>query len=174
MIPSALPAVAVALQLALARPARTKRAANRTRRRTKSTVSPVAADPAPAAPAAPTRDESALSTDRAARIATHVWRARRYLQPALDSPDARRAGREIDATLLELAAAGVVVEDYDGQPHHEGMALEVLAHQEQADLARDTVLSTIRPSVYVGDHCVQQGQVIVGVPTAAHQKDAHA
>lgn len=175
-----LPLASLAVICVLAQTSRRK-SAKRTRRRTKRLVrieparpaqisEPVDASPVPGPRQG---DESPLAMAAVVRTATHLWRARRYLASAGDNPDARRSAREMDAALQALADTDLVVEDYDGQLHHEGMALEVLAHQEQAELERDTILSTIRPSVYVGDRCVQPGQVIVGVPTST-QENAHA
>lgn len=66
-----------------------------------------------------------------------------------------------------LAGTGVVVRDHDGMEFDIGFALDVLAYQPDPRVTRETVLETVRPSVFRDGHCIQMGQVIVARPPGA-------
>lgn len=106
-------------------------------------------------------DEQAL-----AEAATSLWRAERKLRG--DSGDAaarsRQARRYLDRCRQALTGAELVVHDHDGDPFHPGRSLEVLAFQDDPALAAETVIQTVRPTVYFRDRRIQTGQVIVGCP----------
>ncbi|MFC4009978.1 hypothetical protein ACFOY2_22305 [Nonomuraea purpurea] len=109
----------------------------------------------------PPLDEKAL-----AAAATNLWRAeRRLARKDEDSPaKSRQAGRFLRTTRGALAEAGLVVQDHDGEQFHSGRSLEVLLFQDDPSLATETVLETVRPSIYLQDRHIQMGQVIVGCP----------
>ncbi|MET7751979.1 hypothetical protein [Micromonospora sp. NPDC005367] len=116
--------------------------------------------PVPAVNAAP--DESALAT-----AATNLWRAERKLTAPGERPTARdrQAARYLRTCAEALADAGLVVQDHDGDAFNSGRALEVLVYQENPGLTGETVLETVRPSIYLHGRLVQMGQVIVGTPS---------
>lgn len=115
---------------------------------------------------APVADGPALNESALADAATNLWRARRRIARATGegSRDARQVGRYLRASQEALDAAGVVVQDHDGDDYYAGLSLEVLVFQEEPDLKTEKVLETVRPSVYLGDHRIQMGQIIVGCP----------
>lgn len=103
--------------------------------------------------------------------AISLWRAQRRLA-RLDgdcSPEASAGTRQVRRYLVAvgdaLRAAGVKVQDHEGTRYDPGMALEVKAWVYRPDLDAETVVETVRPSVYVNGRFVQMGQVIVGCPT---------
>jgi hypothetical protein len=98
-----------------------------------------------------------------ADAATNLWRARKRLVRE-ESRGARQVGRYLLASQEALDAAGVVVQDHDGDDYHPGLSLEVLVFQDEPELKTEKVLETVRPSVYLGDQRIQMGQVIVGCP----------
>ncbi|WP_159104605.1 hypothetical protein [Plantactinospora sp. BB1] len=113
-----------------------------------------------APPAEP--DEAALAT-----AVTNLWRAQRRLAAAGErpSPRDRQAGRYLRTSTEALADAGLVVQDHDGDVFNVGRELEVLVYQENPALTAETVIETVRPSVYLHGRLIQVGQVIVGTPT---------
>ncbi|MGK5740044.1 hypothetical protein [Micromonospora sp. URMC 103] len=119
-------------------------------------------EPEPEPTTEPAPDEAALAT-----AATNLWRAERKLTPTGERPTARdrQAARYLRTCGDALAEAGLVVQDHDGDPFNPGRALEVLVYQENPDLTAETVLETVRPSVYLHGRLIQMGQVIVGTPT---------
>jgi len=92
-----------------------------------------------------------------ADVATGLWRASRKLE----EPGALR---HLQRTLERLADAGVDLVDHLGAEFSAGVALDVVAFQEDPALTRETVVDVVRPSVYVNGVLVQRGEVIVGTP----------
>jgi hypothetical protein len=115
---------------------------------------------------APVADGPALNESALADAATNLWRARKRIARAAgeNSRDARQVSRYLRASQEALDSAGVVVQDHDGDDYHPGLSLEVLVFQDEPELKTEKVLETVRPSVYLGDHRIQMGQVIVGCP----------
>lgn len=112
-------------------------------------------------------DDALLDDSALASLATGLWRARRRtLAPGTDEPRAemRPVFRHLQSMWDTLAAAGVAIQDHDGQPFESGLALEVLTFQPTPGLRGEAVVETVRPSVYARDRVVQRGQVIVGTP----------
>lgn len=117
-------------------------------------------------------DEAALAT-----AVTNLWRAERKLTPPSERPTPRdrQAARYLRTCAEALADAGLVVQDHDGDAFNAGRALEVLVYQESPDVAAETVIETVRPSVYLRGRLIQMGQVIVGTPSqSANGRNDHA
>ncbi|MEW2507472.1 MULTISPECIES: hypothetical protein [unclassified Amycolatopsis] len=124
----------------------------------------------PGEPAGPRLSESDLAV-----AATALWRARKKLTGAQDRV-AKQAGRYLSASQDALDAAGVLIQDHDGDPFDSGLALEPLVFQDEPGLTSERVVETVRPSVYLAGRRIQMGQVIVGCPvapgTTAEEADA--
>jgi hypothetical protein len=99
-----------------------------------------------------------------AEAATNLWRAQRKLSGGDTSTQTRQAGRYLQTCRNALTDAGLVVQDHEGAAFHPGRSLEVLVYEEDAALTTETVLETVRPSIYFHDERIQMGQVIVGRP----------
>ncbi|MET7989740.1 hypothetical protein ABZU76_02410 [Amycolatopsis sp. NPDC005232] len=123
-----------------------------------------------AKPAGPRLSESDLAV-----AATALWRARKKLTGVQDRV-AKQAGRYLSASQEALDAAGVLIQDHDGDPFDSGLALEPLVFQDEPGLTSERVVETVRPSVYLAGRRIQMGQVIVGCPvapgTTAEEADA--
>jgi hypothetical protein len=112
--------------------------------------------------ASPALDDAAL-----AALATGLWRIRnRMLEPGTDRPrdSMKMAFRHLESTEDVLREAGIETQDHTGSNYDLGLSLTVLAFQKTPGLARDTIIETVKPSVYRGKLCIQGGEVIVGVP----------
>ncbi|MEO3922268.1 hypothetical protein ABGB07_00075 [Micromonosporaceae bacterium B7E4] len=123
-----------------------------------------------APPAGP--DETALAT-----AVTNLWRAQRKLAATGERPSSRdrQASRYLRTSSEALADAGLIVQDHDGDAFNAGRELEVLVYQESPALTAETVIETVRPSVYLHGRLIQMGQVIVGTPTQpVHGRNDHA
>jgi hypothetical protein len=90
-----------------------------------------------------------------ADVATGLWRA-------ATKPDS--APRHARRTLDLLSGAGVELVDHTGADFAAGVALDVVAFEEDPALRKETVIEVVRPSVYVNGVLVQRGEVIVGTP----------
>ena len=116
-----------------------------------------------AGPDAPGGEE--LDTRRLTEAANNLWRAQKKLERAEDSSkEARQAGRLLRNSRTALDEAGLVIQDHDGTVFHPGLSLEALVFQDDPSLSTETVLETVRPSIYFRDRRIQMGQVIVGRP----------
>ncbi len=117
-------------------------------------------------PASEPAPEPAEDTKALAEAATSLWRAQRKLTQAGRSAENRQTGRYLRACAEALAAAGLVVQEHDGTTFNAGRALDVLVYQDDPAVTEETIVETVRPSVYYHDRQIQRGEVIVARPTA--------
>jgi hypothetical protein len=105
-------------------------------------------------------------------LATGIWRIRRrMLKDGSEGGEAiGKAFRYVESAWDSLGRAKIEVRDHDGERYSNGMAVKVLAFQLDGGLSRETVVETIKPSVYYQDVLVQWGEVIVGVPPKAESE----
>jgi hypothetical protein len=114
-------------------------------------------------------DDSSL-----AEAATNLWRARRKLAQGNDG-QGKQAARYLRTCAEALAAAGLTVQDHDGEPFHAGRSVDVLLYSDDPEVTVETVVETVRPAVYHHDRRIQTAQVIVAVPiTPTDREDSHA
>jgi hypothetical protein len=105
-----------------------------------------------------------------ADVATGMWRLRdKMLRPGTDQPldEMHRAYRSFESAWDALMEAGFTIQDHTNSLFNAGMFLRVLAFQPTAGIARETVIQTVRPSVYYKQQLIQPGEVIVGTPEEA-------
>ncbi|MGH3242435.1 MAG: hypothetical protein ACRDNL_18810 [Spirillospora sp.] len=116
-------------------------------------------------------DEKAL-----ADAASNLFSARRKLaQPGEDGrrlpKEARDAGRWLLKCDESLARAGLRIQGHDGDAYHPGRSLTALGFEEHRTLASETVVQTMRPTIYLHDRRIQIGEVIVGRPPTTEPAD---
>ena len=112
-------------------------------------------------------DRTANSPAALLGAATGIWRALRKLDQRgdrLSAADARQIRRYIRASRQALVDDGLQIQEHDGAPFDPGQSLEVLAFEDDPGLTGETVLETVRPSVYFRGDRIQMGQVVVGRP----------
>jgi hypothetical protein len=110
-----------------------------------------------------------------ADLATNLWRVTKKLTGEQNGDAARgrrMASRHAQAAQESLAEAGIQVQDHDGTPFHPGLSLDVIAYEARPGTVSETVVETVRPSVYRAGRCIQTGQVIVAQPEGVQQHDA--
>ncbi|MFD5895286.1 hypothetical protein [Streptomyces sp. NPDC060366] len=109
-----------------------------------------------------------LDAKALADAATNLWRAQRRLtrQGEAASSRSRQTGRYLRSCREALDDAGLLVQEHEGDAFHTGRSLEALTFQEDPSLTAETVLETIRPTIYLHGRRIQMGQVIVGCPPA--------
>lgn len=125
-------------------------------------------------PPPPTLDEAAYG-HILADVATSLWRLRqRMLQPGTDQPleEMRRAYRSFESAWDALMEAGITIQDHTGTLFKAGLLLHVLAFQPTPGIARETVIQTLRPTVYYHQQLLQPGEVIVGTPELSEMLEA--
>lgn len=120
-----------------------------------------------ARPAGPEGAGEAALLDLLKKLATELFRARkRMLKPGSSEPleEMKRPWRHVEAMWDLLHQAEFEVQDHDGSRFEAGLELSVIAYQPTAGLQRETVIETIRPSIYHKGQLVQRGEVVVGKP----------
>ncbi len=88
------------------------------------------------------------------------------VRPGTDEPlpEVAKLFRHLDSTWDVVVQAGVQIQHHTGARFESGLGLSVLAYQPTPDLAHETVVETIKPSVYYQGRLIQMGEVIVGTP----------
>jgi hypothetical protein len=102
-----------------------------------------------------------------ADVGTGLWRLKgRMVDPDTGHPpeQMRRAYRHFESVWDALTNEGVKIYDHTGEPFEPGRAIDVMSFQPTPGLARDTIIETIKPTIYFREHLVQTGEVIVGTP----------
>jgi hypothetical protein len=102
-----------------------------------------------------------------ASLGTNLWRLRsRMLEPGGGQPrdEFRRLYRHVEALWDTLGGAGLKIVDHTDAPFDPGLSLKVISFEPQAGLARETVIETLRPTIFLRDRRIQIGEVIVGKP----------
>jgi hypothetical protein len=116
-------------------------------------------------------DDSADSVKLLVSLATRLWRLRRNMvKPGTDEPleGIGRAYRHLESALEILSDAGLEVQDHTNErvPDHGIYGVKQLAFEPTAGLRFDTVIETVKPTIYYKGQQVQMGEVIVGTPEA--------
>lgn len=122
------------------------------------------APPQAASDAASDAAPDGLTDDAVAEMATSIWRLQSRTAGAAEGELPRSVVRHIEKASDVLVAAGVEIQDHLHDPFDPGLALNVVAVQPTSGLQRETVIETIRPSVYLNDRPIQRGEIIVGTP----------
>jgi len=102
-----------------------------------------------------------------AEVATGLWRIRRKALPggAEEPSEAMRSvSRHVEAVWDTLTSAKVEIRDHTKERYVTGMALKVIAFQPVSGVQAETILETIKPSVFFHDRLIQRGEVIVATP----------
>lgn len=108
---------------------------------------------------APPWDEQALAS-----TLTSLWRARRKVESEDGVGPMRQVGRHVQAAWDSLERLGVKVLDHDDEPFDSGLSLLVLAIQPHPGISRETIIETVKPTIYLNERGIQMGEVIVGAP----------
>jgi hypothetical protein len=78
----------------------------------------------------------------------------------------RQLARHVATIRERLSELGLRIQDHTGRPYDSGQSLEVLAFQPTDGIPGETVIETVRPTLYLGEQRILKGQVIVGTPIA--------
>lgn len=102
-----------------------------------------------------------------ANIGLGLWRIKQQLidkntQKPIE--ELQRPYRHLISVWDILEENGVVIQDHTNTVFHPGFSLNVLAFVPTKGLKRETVIETIKPSIYLDKETIHLGQVIVGIP----------
>lgn len=130
-----------------------------------------------APPDGSTTGESAFTDETLADLATGLWRLRlKMVEPGTQRPleSMRRTFRHLESVWDLLAEIGLEVQDHTDTRFDSGMSLKVIAFQPDPGVARERIVETVKPSVYLGRRRIQMGEVIVATPEATKQRSPTA
>lgn len=102
-----------------------------------------------------------------AEVATGAWRLKKkMIDPKNQQPlkEMSKAYRHLESIMLTLEKEGIEIKDHDGQPFDSGLSIKALAFQPTPGIKEETMVETIKPSVYFMGERIVMGEVIVGTP----------
>lgn len=102
-------------------------------------------------------------------LATNLWRTRqKMIDPVSGEPPEhmRKAYRHVRSMWDALRESEIEIQDHTNQPFHLGQTLNAIAFEPRAGLSKDTVLETVKPTIYFRKRLIQMGEVIVGTPVS--------
>lgn len=108
-----------------------------------------------------------LDARAVAELGTHAWKARRRLEKISGAElpgDLARLQRHLDGILDSLSSLGLQIKDHTGEQFDYGQSLTVVASQPRANITQEIVAETIRPTIYLQGHRIQQGEVVIYTP----------
>jgi hypothetical protein len=110
-------------------------------------------------------EASSLAT-QLADIATNAWKAKLKMigSGGEVKDEMRRVYRHVEAILTNLATLGLEIRDHTGDAFDYGLPIRVVTTQPTAEIAKDTVIETIRPTIYWQHQIIQMGEVVIGTP----------
>jgi hypothetical protein len=119
-------------------------------------------------------DTSPETTKGLADIATNAWRARNKLTIDTARGDARdeikRVLRHVDAIFQNFQDMGLEVKDHTGSRFDYGLPLKVVATQPTEGMGTETIIETIKPTVYWNNQIIQMGEVVIATPASPKNK----
>ena len=107
-----------------------------------------------------------------ADVATGLWRMRRNMVPtgstrlmdARPMEEMRKPFRWLVSVWDALKENGLEIQDHTGDLYDSGQFLKAPAFEPTPGLRQDTVIDTIKPSIYLDGKMIQMGEVVVGIP----------
>lgn len=104
-----------------------------------------------------------------ADIATHVWKAKTKM---LDNGSGEvregmeRVYRHAEKVLESFQAIGLEVKDHTGDAFDYGLALKVVTTQPIQGLTKETIIETVKPTIYWQNQIIQMGEVVIETPAS--------
>jgi hypothetical protein len=100
------------------------------------------------------------------QLGTELWRLKMKMVDQSGDPleEMKRAYRHVNSAIDLLTDAGFEISDHIGKRYDQGMSLDVIAFQPASDIDSDTIIETIKPSIYYRGKPIQSGEVIVATP----------
>jgi len=100
-------------------------------------------------------------------LATELFRLRQKMVrqgTAEPREEVRRAWRHVETMGDLFQQAGYEIQDHTGRRFEIGLDLSVVAYQPTSGIDRETIIETVRPSIYHRGVQIQRGEVVVGKP----------
>lgn len=104
-----------------------------------------------------------------ADIATNVWKAKSKM---LDSgsgevrEEMKRVYRHIEGALESFEEIDLEVKDHTGDAFDYGLPLKVITTQPTNGITKESVIETIKPTIYWQNQIIQMGEVVIATPAS--------
>lgn len=100
-------------------------------------------------------------------IALHAWRLQRRMTDRATKEvkdEHRPLARHVTAILDTLEGVGLTLRDRETEAYDYGLPEKVVAAERSAAVSRETVLETIRPTLFFRNQIVKAGEIIIALP----------
>lgn len=100
-------------------------------------------------------------------IALHAWRLQRRMTDRTTKEvkeEHRPLARHVTAILDTLERVGLTLRDRETEAYDYGLPEKVVAAERSAAVSRETVLETIRPTLFFRNQIVKAGEIIIALP----------
>jgi hypothetical protein len=108
-----------------------------------------------------------------ADIATSVWKAKAKMLDGASGEvrdEMKRVYRHIEGVLGTLQEIGLEVKDHTGDAFDYGLPLKVVTTQPTQGITRESVIETIKPTIYWQQQIIQMGEVVIATPASTENK----
>jgi len=110
-----------------------------------------------------------ISDKTLSELGTYLWRIKERMvdrETGQPSEPNRRTFRHVQSAWDLLAENGIRILDHTDDIVPEGgiYSLKAIAYEPRDGLLRETVVETIKPTIYFQDRMIQMGEVIIGTP----------
>jgi hypothetical protein len=115
---------------------------------------------------------SAIPDATLADLGTSLWRIQQRMidrETGIPTEEHRRTFRHLQVAWDGLAGVGLRILDHTREivPEVGIYSLKAIAYEPTVGLLRETVIETVKPTIYFQDRMIQMGEVIIGTPTAS-------
>ena len=108
-----------------------------------------------------------------ADVATNVWKARTKMLDGASGEvreEMKRVYRHIESLFECFERMGIEVKDHTGDHFDYGLPLKVVTTEPREGINHETVLETIKPTVYWERKIIQMGEVVIATPLSPEPK----
>lgn len=113
------------------------------------------------------QDEGRQALTALCDIALHAWRLQRRMTDRATKEvreEHRALTRHVTAILDTLEGVGLTLRDRESEAYDYGLPEKVVAAERSAAVSRETVVETIRPTLFFHNQIIKAGEIIIALP----------
>lgn len=102
-----------------------------------------------------------------ADIATNTWKAKSKMMDGSSGEvrdEMKRVFRHIESIFESFQEMGLEIKDHTGDAFDYGLPLKVVTTQPTQGITKESVLETIKPTIYWQKQIIQMGEVVIATP----------
>jgi hypothetical protein len=102
-----------------------------------------------------------------ADIATNAWKAKAKMVNGSSGEvreEMKRVFRHIEGILESFKEMGMEIKDHTGDAFDYGLPLKVVTSQPTQGITKESVIETIKPTIYWQKQIIQMGEVVIATP----------